>query len=147
MIMGLLNHRMQTSIRPFVELIRNLEKNYIFSKHFQKKVMDDPSQKSMQGMAMPLAICNQILVQIRPSVQELSFTKQNAFFKTFSENQKSMQVLAIPLAICYQVLVQIRPFIQELSCLKKTGIFQKKSKKKKVWTATPKNQCRSWPYP
>ena len=89
MIKGLLNHRMQTSIRPFVELIRNLEKNYIFSKHSQKKVMDDPSQKSMQGMAMPLAICNQILVQIRPSVQELSCLQNKMHFSKNSQKTKS----------------------------------------------------------
>ena len=48
-------------------------KKMAFSNKFsEKKVMDGPSQKSMQVMAIPLAICNPSLVQIRPSVQELS---------------------------------------------------------------------------
>ena len=48
MINRLLNREMQTSVRSFVELIRNLEKKMYFS----KKVMDGPSQKLIQVMAM-----------------------------------------------------------------------------------------------
>ena len=57
--------------------------------------MDGPSQKSMQVMDMPLVICNLILVQIWPSVQELSCLQKKKL-QFLKESQKKSYERTLP---------------------------------------------------